>query len=170
MDNDQRLIDFYCGEGRDHKDRHLEDIWALSPFWLEHTHDYIQWLFPIPEAGRFNAFAPLLTPAVQAAFADSDVMRQHQQRSLDVMLVFFGLAWDGSDIAAQPTLAMPTHIWLKAGGHNHLRITRIIRSLALCHQPNLARTFQQAVIAIGTQQGVVADTSVQYWQEAIPST
>ena len=166
MDNDQRLIEFYCGEGRDHKGRCLEDIWALSPFWLEHSHDYIQWLFPIPEAGRFNTFAPLLTPAVQAAFKGNDVMRQHQQRSLDVMLAFFGLAQDGSDIVAQPTLAIQTHIWLKAGGHNHLRITRMIRSLALCHQPDLARTFQQAVIAIGTQQGVVSDTSVQYWQKA----
>ena len=166
MDNDQRLIAFYCGEGRDHKGRCLEDIWALSPFWLEHTHDYIQWLFPIPEAGRFNAFAPLLTPTIQAAFERSDVMRQHQQRSLEVMLDFFGLARDGSDIVAQPTLAIPTHIWLKAGGHNHLRITRMIWSLALCHQPDLARTFQQAVIEIGTQQGVVSEPSIQYWREA----
>ncbi|WP_235803683.1 opioid growth factor receptor-related protein [Halomonas sp. GFAJ-1] len=131
----------------------------LSPFWLEHTHDYIQWLFPIPEAGRFNAFAPLLTPAVQAAFEDNDIMRQHQKCSLDVMLDFFGLAREGSDIVAQPTLAIQTHIWLKAGGHNHLRITRMIRSLALCHQPNLARIFQQAVIAIGTQQGALSDMS-----------
>lgn len=166
MDNDQRLIEFYGGGGLDHKGRRLEDIWALSPFWLEHTHDYIQWLFPIPEAGRFNAFAPLLTPTVQAAFERSDVMRQHQQRSLEVMLDFFGLTWDENSIVAQPTLAIPTHIWLKAGGHNHLRITRMIRSLALCHQPNLARAFQQAMIAIGTQQGVVSESSIQYWQEA----
>jgi hypothetical protein len=62
-------------------------------------------------------------------------MRQHQQRSLEVMLDFFGLTREENGIVAQPTLAMPTHIWLKAGGHNHLRITRMIRSLALCHQP-----------------------------------
>lgn len=166
MDNDTRLIDFYSGEGLDHKGRRLEDIWALSSFWLEHTHDYIQWLFPIPEAGRFNGFAPLLTPTVQAAFQDSDVMRQHQQQSLAVMLDFFGLARDENGIVAQPTLAIPTHIWLKAGGHNHLRITRIIRSLALCHQPGLARTFQQAVIEIGTHRGVVSDSSIHYWREA----
>ncbi|TKJ09244.1 hypothetical protein E8Q34_17915 [Halomonas sp. 15WGF] len=54
----------------------------------EHTHDYIQWLFPIPEASRFNSFAPLLTPAVQAAFANDERLRHHQQRSLDVMLNF----------------------------------------------------------------------------------
>lgn len=47
MTNDARLIAFHRGEGIDHKGRYLSEIWALSPFWLEHTHDYIQWLFPI---------------------------------------------------------------------------------------------------------------------------
>ncbi|AVI62137.1 opioid growth factor receptor-related protein [Halomonas sp. GFAJ-1] len=166
MDNDARLIAFYRGEGQDHKGRLLEEIWALSSFWLEHTHDYIQWLFPIPEAGRFNAFAPLLTSDVQAAFEREEPLRRHQQRSLDVMLDFFGLLRDGNDITAQPTLSMQTHIWLKAGGHNHLRITRMIRSLALCHQPTLARAVQQAVIELGTQHGVVSEASLRYWREA----
>nr|WP_290832583.1 hypothetical protein [Halomonas sp.] len=35
----------------------------------------------MPEAGRFNAFAPLLTPVVQAAFERDTLLRQHQQRS-----------------------------------------------------------------------------------------
>lgn len=166
MQDDARLIAFYRGEGFDHKGRRLEDIWALSPFWLEHTHDYIQWLFPIPEAGRFNAFAPLLTPTVKAAFEREAPLRHHQQRSLDVMLDFFGLTRNGSTITAQPTLSMQTHIWLKAGGHNHLRITRILRSLALCHQPALARAVQQAVIEFGTQHGVVSEASLRYWRAA----
>lgn len=166
MANDACLIAFHRGEGVDHKGRYLSDIWALSPFWLEHTHDYIQWLFPIPEAGRFNAFAPLLTPVVQAAFERDTLLRQHQQRSVDVMLDFFGLAREGNAISAQPTLSIQSHIWLKAGGHNHLRITRIIRSLALCHQPELARSFQQAVIHIGAQHGVVSETSLQFWWNA----
>jgi|TARA_R110000851_G_scaffold11029_1_gene39020 hypothetical protein len=122
MANDARLIAFHRGEGIDHKGRYLSDIWALSPFWLEHTHDYIQWLFPLPEAGRFNAFAPLLTSVVQAAFEGDNLLRQHQQRSLDVMLDFFGLAREGNAISAQSTLSIQSHIWLKAAGHNHLRI------------------------------------------------
>lgn len=166
MDNDERLIAFYHGEGHDHKGRRLEDIWALSSFWLEHTHDYIQWLFPIPEAGRFNAFAPLLTTEVQVIFESEASLRLHQQRSLDVMLDFFGLTRDDNVITAQPTLSMQTHIWLKAGGHNHLRITRIIRSLTLCHQPELARAVQKAVIDLGIQHGVVSTTSLRYWQNA----
>ncbi len=51
MTNDARLIAFHRGEGVDHKGCYLSDIWTHSPFWLEHTHDYIQWLFPISEAG-----------------------------------------------------------------------------------------------------------------------
>ncbi|MYL24469.1 hypothetical protein GLV89_11850 [Halomonas alkaliantarctica] len=166
MQNDTRLIAFYRGEAPDYQGRMIADLWALSPFWLEHTHDYIQWLFPIPEASRFNAFAPVLTPAVQAAFKEDTTMREHQQRSLAVMLDFFGLERRGDTIVAGPSLSMQTHIWLKAGGHNHLRITRIIRSLALCHQETLARAFQDAVITIGTQRGVVSETSLAYWRDA----
>lgn len=166
MVKDERLIAFYRGEGHDHKGRRLEDIWALPSFWLEHTHDYIQWLFPIPEMGRFNAFAPLLTPDVQTVFEKEALLRQRQQQSLDVMLNFFGLEREDYIITAQPALSIQTHIWLKAGGHNHLRITRMIRSLFLCHQPELARAFQQAVIDNGTQHGVVSETSLQFWRDA----
>ncbi|GEN26886.1 hypothetical protein HVA01_05320 [Halovibrio variabilis] len=167
MGNDERLITFYRGEGHDHKGRRLEDIWALPSFWLEHTHDYIQWLFPIPEAGRFNGFAPLLTTDVQAAFEKDALLRQRQQHSLGVMLDFFGLKCEDHTFTAQRDLLIQTHIWLKTGGHNHLRITRMIRSLYLCHQPELAHAFQQAVIDIGTQHGIVSETSVQFWRDAI---
>ncbi|MGY4878158.1 opioid growth factor receptor-related protein [Vreelandella aquamarina] len=165
-DNDQHLLDFMKGERADHQGRMIEDIWALSPFWLEHTHDYIQWLFPVPEASRFNQFAPVLTPTVQEAFNADNVLKAQQRQSLDIMLTFFGLERDALSITDSPELSIETHIWLKAGGHNHLRITRIIRSLSLCHQEALARRFQQAVIEIGTGKGVVSQTSVSYWQNA----
>lgn len=167
MGNDEHLITFYRGQGHDHKGRRLEDIWTFSSFWLEHTHDYIQWLFPIPEMGRFNAFAPMLTQDVQTIFEKEALLRQHQQHSLDMMLGFFGLQREEHVISAQADLSIKTHIWLKAGGHNHLRITRMIRSLFLCHQQELAHVFQQAVIDIGTQHGVVSETLIQFWREAI---
>lgn len=160
------LITFYRGEGTDHQNRLIDDIWALSSFWLEHTHDYIQWLFPIPEAGRFNGFAPLLGEAECTAFANDESLRTNQRRSLDVMLAFFGLMRDECHIEALPTLNMSEHIWLKRGGHNHLRISRIIRSLHLCHQPEFAAAFQQAVIEIGTTQGMVSEQSIAYWRAA----
>lgn len=160
------LIGFHAGEASDHKGRTLKDIWALSPFWLEHTHDYVQWLFPIPEAGRFNGFAPPLSETDRAAFADDEALQANQRRSLDVMLAFFGLTRWECAIESLPELNMREHIWLKRGGHNHLRISRIIRSLHLCHQPELAAAFQQAMIEIGTTQGVVSEQSVAYWWAA----
>lgn len=160
------LIAFYRGEAGDHKGRTLEDIWALSPFWLEHTHDYVQWLFPIPEAGHFNGFAPLLGEADRTAFAQDEALRANQRRSLDVMLTFFGLTRRALVIEALPELNMREHIWLKRGGHNHLRISRIIRSLHLCQPPELAAAFQQAMIEIGTTQGVVSEQSIGYWRAA----
>lgn len=161
-----QLLSFYRRESADHQGRMINDIWALSPFWLEHTHDYIQWLFPIPEAGRFNGFAPLLGDEEQAAFALDEILRTNQQRSLDVMLAFFGLVRQERTIGPLPELNMREHIWLKRGGHNHLRISRIIRSLHLCHQSQLAAVFQQAVIEIGTTRGVVSEQSVGYWRAA----
>ncbi|QJQ96031.1 MULTISPECIES: opioid growth factor receptor-related protein [Halomonadaceae] len=160
------LIRFYTGQDADHKGRKVEEIWALSAFWLEHTHDYIQWLFPIPEASRFNGFAPVLDDEARAAFANDESLRANQRRSLDVMLAFFGLQRRELVIEALPELNMRDHVWLKRGGHNHLRITRMIRSLHLCHQPALAAAFQQAVIEIGTTQGVVPEESVAYWRAA----
>lgn len=58
---------FYRGDGTNHQGCTLPELWALSPFWLEHTHGDIQWLFPIPEAGRFNGFASLLSEIARAA-------------------------------------------------------------------------------------------------------
>lgn len=69
-----RLLDFYRGRGVDHKGRTIDDVWALTHFCLEHTHDYIQWLFPVPEPGRFNGFALLLGDQERAAFANDEAL------------------------------------------------------------------------------------------------
>ncbi|MDR5897670.1 opioid growth factor receptor-related protein [Halomonas vilamensis] len=162
----EKIIGFYKGEAPDHCGRQIDEIWQMSHFWLEHTHDYIQWLFPIPEAGRFNGFAPLLGAEEQAAFVSDEMLRGNQQHSLDVMLAFFGMVRKELNILPLPELNMREHIWLKRGGHNHQRISRIIRSLHLCHQTELAAAFQQAVEDIGTTQGVVSEQSVAYWRAA----
>lgn len=161
-----RLLAFYRGEGTDHRGRSLSDLWAMPPFWLEHTHDYIQWLFPIPEPGRFNGFAPLLGDVERAAFLNDELLRANQRHSLDVMLAFFGLARQERNIEPLSELNMRDHIWLKRGGHNHLRISRIIRSLYMCHQQELSEAFQKAVIDIGAQRGAVSRQTIGYWTDA----
>jgi hypothetical protein len=165
--NAEQLIAFYKGDAPDHRGRLIEEIWQMSDFWLEHTHDYVQWLFPIPEAGRFNGFAPLLDVTAIKAFQEDQALQERQRQSLDMMLDFLALQRTEGGIRAKPELNMRDHIWLKAGGHNHLRITRMIRSLGLCGQRNLALQLQAAVIQIGTEKGHVSSQSKAYWRSAL---
>ena len=41
--------------------RYLHDILKWPDKRLESTHDYIQWLFPLPEVSGFNPEAPTLS-------------------------------------------------------------------------------------------------------------
>ena len=44
-----RIIGFYSGTEPDHRGRYLHEIQRWSDDQLEKVHDYIQWLFPLPE-------------------------------------------------------------------------------------------------------------------------
>lgn len=160
------LIKFFRGDGTDHAGRTIEDILALDDFWLEHTHDYLQWIFPIPEPSQYNARVPVLTREDRAWFRTDRRLRAQQTRALDRMLAFYGLERRGDEIVALSDLNMKTHIWLKPAGHNHLRITRIIRSLQYCSHPELALRLQSVVIDLGKRVGEVREESIRYWLRA----
>src|SRR4051794_40787710 len=100
-----RLVRFYRGESPDIQGRNLEDIWAWDDDSLEEAHDFIQWLFPLPEASAFNPDAPLLRGDDIAAFAADPLLRQRLRRSFDRFLLFLGLAWDDGRVIDGPNLA-----------------------------------------------------------------
>ena len=56
-----RIIDFYNGTESDHRGRYPREIQEWQDDQLESVHDYIQWLFPLPEPSGFNVAAPVLT-------------------------------------------------------------------------------------------------------------
>ena len=60
---DDALLRFYRLEGADARGRTLAEIWSWDAARLEGVHDYIQWLFPLPEPSAFNPQAPILTEA-----------------------------------------------------------------------------------------------------------
>ncbi len=163
------LTDFQLGQGTESQGRTIEEIWALNDFWLEHDHKYIQWLFPIDTQTKFNRHAPVLTQDDILAFSHSDALKSAQRQSLSVMLRFFGMKWQGVDIVPMEQLNIRDHIWLKHGGHNHLRISRIIRSLALCGQAELSSKFQRAMLEAAEQFGEVSEESKEYWGKNEPT-
>lgn len=94
------IVTFYLGRSKDCESRGLEDIWEWDNSELERTHDYIQWLFPLPNRSQFNPGAPILTSETIDAFRNNDELRKRLRTSLQIMLKFYGLkslvAEDGS--------------------------------------------------------------------------
>jgi hypothetical protein len=63
-----RLVEFYFGRATDSEGRLLHEIWEWGDDDFEEVHDFVQWLFPLPEPSRFNPDAPLLTEEDVASF------------------------------------------------------------------------------------------------------
>ncbi len=120
------LVTFYKGLGTDTAGRTIDEIWGWDHRRLEMVHDFIQWLFPLPEPSRFNPDAPLLTPDDIAAFRADPALRDRGRRSLDVMLEFYGLSRAGTEITRGANFAARANVWLEPANHNHLRLTRIL--------------------------------------------
>jgi hypothetical protein len=146
------IVLFLTGEGRDHRGRSVEDVLGFDDAMLERSHDYIQWLFPLSEASRFSLNAPVLTAQSLAELAASAAAKTNLKRACDRMLAFY----------------RANDHWLTAFDHNHLRITRIIRSLALILGREKARHFHNEIKALVEAAGNPVNAgSLRYWQEAV---
>src|SRR5207248_5177716 len=124
------IVSFYSG-GTDAAGRTLAGILAWDDDRLEAVHDYIQWVFPTRQPSGVNPFAPLITEATVAAFGQDATLRDRLREALDRMLAFYGLAWSGNRIEIdRGRFPARSRVWLQPGNHNHLRLTRILDSLA----------------------------------------
>lgn len=145
---------FLTGKGHDHRGRGLAELIALDDSALEQQHDYIQWLFPLPQASRFNMSAPVLSPEDIAMIRTDGEAQANLRRAAARMLSFY----------------RANDHWLAPFDHNHLRITRIIRCLALCVGEEAAQSFHAAILALVEAAGSpVNEDSLRYWQEAAHS-
>jgi len=143
---------FLTGEGHDHRRRSLDDVLAYDDSMLERSHDYIQWLFPLPEASRFNHNAPVLSTEDVAEIKASEAAKANLRRARERMLDFY----------------KANDHWLTAFDHNHLRITRIIRCLKLALGTDEARGFHDEIRALVAAAGnPVNAESLRYWQQAL---
>lgn len=142
---------FLEGEGPDARGRTLFDVLAMDNGALEQTHDYIQWLFPLREPSGAVPDAPVLTDAEVEAIRDSGMAQIALAAATDRMDVFY----------------RATHDWLMPNDHNHLRITRIIRSLRLLVGDAEADAFKTAILSrVETTRAPVSARSRGYWATA----
>src|SRR5207249_2799149 len=123
----QEISGFYQGEKPDNRGRYLREMQQWPDDRLEDIHDFIQWMFPLPERSGVNPRAPVLDPATIAEFRTSPEMQQNLRKSFLRMIGFYGLTLNATgEIERAVNFKSQASNWLSPGNHNHLRITRII--------------------------------------------
>jgi hypothetical protein len=170
--HESAIVRFYRGEGLDHRGRTLREILGWDDERLEHVHDYIQWLFPLDEPSGPNPDAPLLTPDDRATFSRDAELRLALGESLRRMLAFFGFRLEERAGAPVVERAADFHerkrVWLRPHSHNHLRLTRILRSLCLLGLGGHARSFFACLTQMaGADRESIGGVPFRFWADAV---
>ncbi len=165
----RRLVAFYLGSHPDHRGRMLAEILRQDDLWFELTHDFIQWLFPLAEVSRVTPDAPLLDSETIAAFQQDEVLQAHLQASVARMLRFWGLTFDGVGVAPAANWADRRGEWFTENTHNSLRITRMLKCMALLGLKADARAIAAGLEHLCTNgpQCGITDESRRHWKAAV---
>lgn len=163
------IIEFYSGHGTDHRGRKLAEILKQDDDWLERTHDFVQWLFPIDRPSPVNPHAPTADAAVRERFASDPRLQMHLRLSFMRMLRFYGLQATPQGIVRADDWDRRKALWFVTDTHNNLRLSRIIRSLALLGMRREAGEMQRALEGLCSTEpdcGIGAE-SRRYWRAAL---
>jgi hypothetical protein len=151
MRADPPIVAFLGGVGPDSHGRLLSDIWAFSDVEIERTHNFIQWLFPLAEPSLSVPGSPTLTSVDAAALRLSVAAKTSIVRSADWYTAF---------------LSKNSH-WKGKHDHNHLRITRAIKSLRLLVSDDKANRFRDGVFAmLGDDADLIGEKALSFWVAA----
>jgi hypothetical protein len=164
-----RIVGFLSGERPDDTGRYLRDILDWSDDRLESVHDFIQWMFPLPEPSPVNPSAPVLDKDTVAVIRASTELQHALRRSWLRMLRFYGLQAVGERVERAKTFDPKSVEWLHRGNHNHLRITRILKCLQLCGLEREAQAFFECLTGL-YEQGrgrTITDTTFRFWKDAV---
>ena len=145
------IVGFLEGKTPDHRGRILAMLLQQTDHQAETTHDYIQWLFPLDEPSRSVNGAPVLTELDIDEIKGSSLAQANLARSARWFLGF---------------LERNNH-WITKYNHNHLRITRVIKSLRLLASDEAADEFRDKVLALaGDNLNLVDQKARGFWRSA----
>lgn len=162
-----KIAAFMLGIEKDNLGRSITDLQSYNYFWLEHDHKFIQVLFPIDEGHKFNRHAPIVTAEDSTEFALNHAAQEAHLTSLDMMLDYYGFVRQGTQVCVRDELTLARHEWPKPKNHNQLRITRILRSLYLLGNQEVALSFYHALISAAKQFETIDDVVLSHWSRAV---
>ena len=142
------IVGFLEGKTPDHRGRILAMLLQQTDYQAETTHDYIQWLFPLDEPIRSVNGVPVLTQLEIDEIRQSSLAQANLAKSARWFVGF---------------LERNDH-WITKYNHNHLRITRIIKSLRLLASDKAADEFRDKVLALaGDNLNLVDQKARGFW-------
>ena len=147
------IENFLTNSESDFKNRFLQDIWSFSDQEIEHTHDFIQILFPLDEeSGAVSNGIYLDSSEAILSIKANKLATENIVKSSKWFLSF---------------LARNSH-WKRKHDHNYLRITRIIKSLRLLVSDQEANKFYESFMQLVDEnlKSKINSTTLTYWENA----
>ena len=145
------IVGFLEGKTPDNRGRMLSMLWRQTDDDAENNHDYIQWVFPLDEPSQAVNGAPVLNDF------DIDEIRENQLAigNLEESVCWFLGFLERND-----------H-WVTNYDHNHLRITRTIKSLRFLTNDLVADRFRDKVIELaGDNLSLINQKARDFWASA----
>lgn len=161
--NQKPIIRFLSLKGTDDKGRMLSDLWDKSDLFLEFSHNYIQWMFPLNERSKHHPIAPVLDDEDIQFIQSHEEIKINMLHSFDVMLRFYGFDRDKLAIHRNNEFLKKSKRWLTKNNHNFLRITRILKSLKLCGLDKYSEAFYETLVQFYKKYPVITEETISYW-------
>lgn len=131
----------------------------------------IQVWFPLPEGSPFNWAAPVIDKETCSAFRSRPELRTGLQKAFTRIIKFYGFeaSYKGEEVhiyrSINPIPAFRN--WVVRLDHNHLRITRVIRSLRVLGLEQNAQAFYKAIQDVNRDfPDRIGKRSMMYWERA----
>jgi hypothetical protein len=174
MANDGDKLTRFFGGRADDDGRTFDEILGWDDARLEMVHDYIQWIFPLPERSGANPWAPVLDAVTIAAIRNDAEMQGRLRAGFQRMLAFYGFDLEGDAVVQGPRFAAASRNWLHAGNHNHLRLTRMLRSLRVLGLEREAAALWEALRALyegenAAGRRTITSETFAFWKQASTS-
>lgn len=145
------VLKFLEGAGEDHARRTHAFILAQNDIFWEEQHDFIQWVFPLNEKSMAVPKSPVLRAPEVRDIKDSQKAQEALQKATKRFKRFLHNSFD----------------WRYYNDHNHLRITRVIKSLRLTVSDESATKFKSWVYdELGDDLNRIDHKTRSFWQDA----
>lgn len=157
---------FLEGTTRDFRHRRVTDILRYGSLRLEGMHDYMQLLFPTMEQSRYSDVEPITEDDLML-LRRNEKAKEHVRLMYYKMLSFWKLQGDQYLVWDETA---PHRLWNALNSHNQMRMTRVLKSLALLQMTDEYRDFSMRLSAVLDEREHnsrvrISDETAKIWRD-----